>query len=561
MSNARTILMLLTATGLLLFFNFLVRYGGHGSATVKYRNTLLEPTRNLTRITIERNGSLPTVLEKQDEWCIVEPYAGRVDKSAVGRFVDALSASPVIDVLSSSELLKLGRTLEDFSLAKPVLTVKVEGAVSTCVSFGSPTPAADGFYAAVDGIEAVFVVSTECFSAVDVSANDFRRRTVVDIAAESVMTLGVKRGMEQARTFQRDGDGWRLDGERISRRNIEAFLAAVTSAEAMEFVWPIGVTNEQGAVSVAQMAGYGFDPENAVTVSLKGAGDGDERISFGKVSGDGLVYALVQNGRAVVTLPAALKEAVLQGSVAFVDARLFPLDQKTVSAFSIADGDMSCSVARNQELGWRLETPISAPADVQRVDALLERVLALSSADLRESSNFVVSVAAESRSSFGVSRERVLGDLSLADLRSCEMTRVDPLVIKRIVRTSAISGKPSSEAVVYDKERGAWKPESSEAGETVLADGVARLLSALSPLTASRVERLKISPADVDAYGLGKPSLAIAVDIDRENLVRRNVLVGNRTTGGRFATVGSSDAVFVISDEVVKALSSQLIAQ
>jgi len=51
----------------------------------------------------------------------------------------------------------------------------------------------------------------------------------------------------------------------------------------------------------------------------------------------------------------------------------------------------------------------------------------------------------------------------------------------------------------------------------------------------------------------------VAIDQETGDAVRRNILVGGRTEGGRFATVGSSEAIFVISDETVDALSSQLV--
>ena len=61
------------------------------------------------------------------------------------------------------------------------------------------------------------------------------------------------------------------------------------------------------------------------------------------------------------------------------------------------------------------------------------------------------------------------------------------------------------------------------------------------------------------AYGLDRPFLTVAVDQDREDAVRRNILIGERTAGGRYATVGSSDAVFVISDDAVSRLAAAIV--
>ena len=48
--------------------------------------------------------------------------------------------------------------------------------------------------------------------------------------------------------------------------------------------------------------------------------------------------------------------------------------------------------------------------------------------------------------------------------------------------------------------------------------------------------------------GEGRALAAVAVDVDAADAVRQNVLVGGTAPGGgRYATVGGADAVFVIS--------------
>jgi len=87
------------------------------------------------------------------------------------------------------------------------------------------------------------------------------------------------------------------------------------------------------------------------------------------------------------------------------------------------------------------------------------------------------------------------------------------------------------------------------------------VLDAVSPLVAARVVKLKVSADDLSAYGLDAPSFVVAIDIEREDAIRRNILVGDRTEGGRFATVGASDAVFVLSESVVDDLSADLVGE
>ena len=72
---------------------------------------------------------------------------------------------------------------------------------------------------------------------------------------------------------------------------------------------------------------------------------------------------------------------------------------------------------------------------------------------------------------------------------------------------------------------------------------------------------MKVQTHDLEAYGLDSPYMTVAIDQDREDAVRRNIMIGKDAADGRFATVGSADAVFVISHETAKALSSQLVEE
>lgn len=558
MSNRKSIVLLLLAIVAAVAANVLLRsYGRVERAQV--RETLIESPESVERIAITRRSGVSVVMERRPDWRIVQPFAGAVDEREIARLLDVLSFSRIVDSVADAELLRNGRTRAEFSLADPLIRLSVSGRGRTSeVSFGVPTPSADGVYVAVEGTDAVFVVPSEVFAAVDRPADEFRRRAVFGVVPETVTAFDIKRGTGSMLSFLREGGGWTLSGARASERKVSAYLASLTGAAVVDFVWPIGVSNEVDHASASLLAGYGLDPENAVTVTLKGGGGADRRISFGKDVGGKLVYALIQNESAIVTLPAALREEALQDARLFTDARLFPVEERTVAFFSLADGETSCALARDASGAWRLESPIAAPADGAVVADVLNRILSLTSSD-SDASGLSVSIstnAAEVR----VSRERVLGRRSLESLRSAEILRIDPEHVKRLVRTPApADGKPVS--VIAGRERRSWNVESPDEGSSAAVSeaGVASVLSALNPLAAVRVEKLKVSAAELDAYGLGHPYLILAVDQDQEGAVRRNVLVGDRTAGGRFATVGSSDAVFVISDETVGKLSAPII--
>ena len=560
MTNRKSILTLLLLLLLLAAANVFLRYGAPESNAAG-RQMLVEDD-GVCRITLERKGR-PTVSLSKDgrAWRLVSPYAGSVDERVVLKFVDDLSMTPITDVIGESALLKLGRTRGDFSLDEPVLSVVLdfERGGAERLDFGSKTSLTNGVFVSIGGMDSVFVVPTSVLETVDVDAERFRRRALFTIDEGSVVSFGIKRGTNPAMEFIRADSGWRLKDAKVSARKISDFLGKVVTASAESFVWPVGASNETEHASAALLVGYGLDPDAAVTVTVKGADGVDRRISFGKEERNGRVYALVHGGTAIVTLPSALKGLADQDEGAFVDSRLFPVESRSVGSFSVSDRDILYAFARGKDGDWSLESPIVARANGEAVDAVLSRILSLSNSDVTSADDGLVVTLSTNTTKAAVSRASVFGSLVPEDLRSKEILRIDPVLVKRIVRIAGEDGK--SVSVLYDRERKVWNLENGGTGAVPDPKGVERVLSAISSLSASRIEKLKVPAADLDDYGLDKPFLTVAVDQEIEGAIRRNVIIGKKTRGGRFATIGSSDAVFVLGDRQVGALSANIVGK
>ena len=562
MRNMRIIVWLSVGIAALLGVNILLTFNDSQDTAIVQRTSLLPfPDDAVSLIEISRGGVVESVLTHTGSWRLVEPFAGSVDEAVVLKLLDALAYAPLDDSLGDQELLRLGRTRADFGLESPRLAVRIRaGASETAISFGSPTPSASGVYAAIDDVRAVFVVPSNTFAAVDVPASGFRRRTLFTSGEESVASFDVKRGAGEFMRFRREGDGWLMvqptEGP-ASLTKIKKLLSDVMSASAVDFVWPVGGSNEVAEASDALLAGYGLGAESAVTLTLKGTDGSDRRISFGSDAGEGRVYALVHNGAAVVTVDAALKDLVSPGNSALADTRLFPYETSQVSGMSIVDDGVACMLAKNEDGTWRLDSPISAAASSTAVDSLLSAVLALRGGDTDEN-GVEVSISADERK-VRVSRAALGPGFRLENLRSLEILKIDPASVRRLSVTG--SGTNGTESVVYDRDRRAWSVEVSSVKGTVSENGVARVLGVVSPLEAGRIVKLNVSADDLGGYGLEKPRLTVAIDLEREDAIRRNILVGDATDGGCFATVGASDAVFVLPESAVYDLSADIVEE
>lgn len=562
MKNMRIIVWLLAGISLLVAANFFLSFNDTPETAIVQRRSLLTvPDDAVSLVEISRDGAVESVLTRTGRWRLVEPFPGSVDESVVLKLLDALAYAPLDDSLGDQELLKLGRTRADFGLDNPRLRVRVRaGDTDTSISFGTATPSASGVYAAIEGVHAVFVVPSNTLAAVDVPASGFRRRTLFTSGEESVASFDVKRGTGEFMRFKRDGDGWAMvqptEGP-ASAPKIKKLLTDVMSASAYDFVWPIGGSNEVAEVSGALLAGYGLGAENAVTLTLKGTDGSDRRISFGSDAGEGRVYALVHNGSAIVTVDGSLKDMASLGNSAFADTRLFPYEASQVNGISIVDGGVTCMLAKNDDGSWRMDSPISAPASLTAVESLVSAVLALRGGDADEK-GVEVSISADERK-VHVARGSLGTHFRLENLRSLEILKIDPASVRRLSVTGTNTNKMKS--VAYDRDRRAWSVEASSVSGTVSEGGITRVLGVVNPLEAGRIVKLKVSADDLGGYGLDKPRLTVAIDLEREDAIRRNILVGDATDGGCFATVGASDAVFVLPESAVYDLSADIVEE
>ena len=561
MRNAKSIIILLTIIAVAAALDYFVYFGKGPSSTSK-RITLVDFQSEAASVRIERVGSPAVVLDRGlGGWRLTDPFASGADEQAVMKLVDVLTQTPVVEVISDSELLKLGRTRADFSLEEPVLTVTLTGMdKSVCrFMFGSASPAQDGVYASVEGVDAVFILGKPAFSFVDVRPDDLRQRSLLPLGGAWVTSFEIKREGTPLLEFLRTGAGWNVGSEKASSQKITEFIDDLTTASAVSFIWPVGSSNETDHVTSSLLAGYGLDPDSAVTVTLNDINGKSRRLSFGKEADDGNVYALVQNGNAIVTVPSKLRDFARQDPVMFTDSRLFPVEARSVNGFSVSSDGSLYSLVRDKDGKWGLESPVVAPADQEASDALLSLILSLSPADVVKENGVAVSVLTN-MSKVLVPRERILGKRTFEDLRSREMLKIDAPLVKRIVST--VGGKtPKTASVVYDRERRQWNLDTEADGVAVNVKGVESVLSVINPLAAVRIEKLAVVAADLDDYGLDTPFLTVAIDQDSDETIRRNILIGKKTRGGRFATIGSSDAIFVISDATVSRLSASIVGK
>lgn len=493
-------------------------------------------------------------------WRIVRPFAVKADAAAVARLIDALTLVPVADMRSEGEILEMNETLADFGIGTNSLTVTLgAGGRLTSVTFGNLSPSGTEVYAHVEGSRSICALPREVFDRMPCAVDDFRERGVLACPRDEISGLDIRVPDKPTVRLARADGGWSILSPAATPADsvaVGALVDCLAAAQIVAFEIPSCARPSvpTGGIRAEDLVPYGLDAGLSVTV--RGTANDTEQVVFGRSAGTNLVWALVRNGTAVVSVDAALAARCQADSASLRDTRVFPFAEgETVTSVSFTAGPAVYVLSQDSNSVWRIESPVVAPADQPKVAEFMERLLRLRQNDVSDEGRagdervlVSVSTTVTNRPGLAVSVELLGGRSAFADLRSKTLLAIDPATVRRL------TARPESgveTAVRLNVERGAWdlvRGEGASDARRVNDEAVKALLSALARVEATGVETLAATADDLRRCGLDKPAFVLAVDVDAADAVRQNILIGGSAPGGgRYATVGGADAVFVIS--------------
>ena len=493
-------------------------------------------------------------------WRIVRPFAVAADAAVVARLVDALTLVPVSEMRSEGEILELNETPADFGIGANSLTVTLcSGRRQTSVAFGNLSPSGTEVYARVEGSRAICALPRSAFDRIPSDVDDFRERGLLVCSRDEITGLDIRVPDKPAVRLARAGGGWSILSPAAAPADgaaVGVLVDRLAAAQIAAFEIPSRARSSvpTGGILKDDLVPYGLDAGLSVTV--RAAADYAEQIVFGRSAGTNLVWALVRNGTAVVSVDAALAERCRADSASLRDTRVFPFAEgETVTSVSFTAGPAVYVLAQDTNSVWRIESPVAAPADQPKVAEFMERLLRLRQNDVSDEGRaddervlVSVSTTVTNRPGVAVSAALLGGKPAFADLRSKTLLSIDPATVRRL----SVRAESGAETTVrLNTERGSWdlvRGEKESDARRVNEEAVKALLSALARVEATGVEALAATADDLRRCGLDKPAFVLAVDVDAADAVRQNVLIGGSAPGGgRYATVGGADAVFVIS--------------
>jgi hypothetical protein len=545
---------------------------------------LLDPTLlrldpgKVERVTTKSGEATLTLERKGDSWQVLDTPASPFAADAqVSTSMQSLWAN-----LRATRFDAYGPKVDwaKYGLDKPavVATVAVKDGdpKEHTVELGKHVEGGDGpRYARVDKGQGVAVLGGPAAQALARSYLDYVNRSVLQFKADDVTHIERRMGTETLELSRKD-DAWQVvkpAENRADDKSLGEFAGRLADLRAVRVA----------AFPANELKAYGLDePTAVVTVKLKGdAKPAEHVIKIGKpAEADGTErFAVVDDGKAVVVLDAALSKRLVAAPITFRD--------KALARFADADklrlerGPRQAVFAR-VEGSWKLTEPTTADADNDEVDEFLNTLARLRADELVaekptadelktygldkpearwklfSGDNEVLSLTIGAREKVGVRRYAQLGGKDIVFLLDPKLSvRALAEFRKRDVWASAPDafqveavrfGYAKNPFVLTKTETGEWQADKPDVRPNKAA--VAETLDALARLKAARYVVDK--GADFKLFGLDPPELTVEI---ASRTGKRTLLIGGPEgeSKRRYARVteGGRTDVFVIDEEDV----------
>lgn len=565
---------------------------------------------------IQTTNYLVACRRQGDLWVLTEPVTARADPATLDRLLSALEDWPRHETLRASDLRKRNLTRADYGLEMPRAEITwVDPAGTHSIRVGRTAPMGHALYVQHNGEEDVLVASTNAWTALPASADDFRSRSIFDGTPLRAVRVELKRPEGFLRLARSHEGAWTLQ---------QPDRGPADPSFVLDLLELLYASRVQGFV--AEQAGgkeqYGLDTPRA-EIAVSAADDVLPQVLFlgeDVPAGTNLVFAGLGDPGPIVTVERALLDAALLDANVLRTRRLLDWSPDTVGFVEIRAAEEVLALERSPETGeWSVVRPIRRKARASLVSDLVD---AWCSAAIREFvaddvTNFnpyalsppvfritfatapppnpsptpaepddpeALALAEPSTSpvprsvSLGLGRveaerERLLVrredqasvfEVDLAMLQRLSVSPTfyfDPEVLHLDADTvrSLTLERDGRRQTVDRSTAGAFGPsaENDADGAVLLPARVAEVLDALQSLRA--VQFVPASPQGLEPLGLANPSATLTIRFREETGISQSILFGRPHEGvGRYTMIRGQEVVFVLPNDTCERLLADL---
>jgi hypothetical protein len=533
----------------------------------------LEPNQ-LERVQDKTGTEMITLEKKGEGWQVLDSPAGKFDADIqVTTEMDIVWQNVVAEKFAAYGP-KVDLAMYGLDKPETTLTIKVgkPDMKEHTLELGKSAGMEGGRYARLDKGPGVAVLPTRVAAVMTRGYLDYVNRNVLKFDPGAVTMMQRQAGTDALEVARRDGNWFLVKPaeERADDRAMQSLLQQLAELRAQRVV----------AFPAKDLKTYGLDtPTATVKLTLEGDAKPDNHtVKIGKVADamTGDLYAVIDDSKAVVVLPAQVTRPLLAGVLGYRDRTLAKFAQADVLRL---ERDRRKAVFANIEGTWKLTEPLQAEADQADLDDFVNKL-----ARLRADELVVEKATADDLKKYGLDKPEARwriqsGDKDVLDLvigsHEKDSTRRYARLGSRDI-VFLLDAPMSAKVLAEYRPRTVWTPSIDASQVEALRFGYARNPFVLEKLDASwqvvGKENVKLTTetvnetlatlaglklmryvmdkdADLQLYGLKTPELVLEV---HTRSGKRTLQIGAREGDSerRYAHIaeGGRTDVFVISE-------------
>ncbi|MEP0845564.1 MAG: DUF4340 domain-containing protein [Phycisphaerae bacterium] len=339
--------------------------------------------KDVTRVRVEYADQTYELSKSGDDWVLSEPHRAYADADKVKALVNAVGNVRVAEYLEDAPA-----SLDSFGLDKPYLSVSVTSeetrqlpATQPAGSESQPaepkTETVTRTFALLAGAFADMESKNRYIKLADqpwvASADKQRFEEIVGALAglrdtrltrlkpETVTTIELHYG-DQAAKLSKVGGQWRGEGElaEADPQAVDSLVQALQDTRAIDFVEPSEALDK-----------YGLQPPRAELHVSTSAAVEPIVVQVGAVTASGRnAYARVVGQESILVISAAQADRLAPQPLALRSRTIFDIDPERIDTARVEHAGKRYEMRRDAG-GWSLVEPADAPADAERVAALV----------------------------------------------------------------------------------------------------------------------------------------------------------------------------------------------
>jgi hypothetical protein len=331
-------------------------------------------------------GVAPVKLERRGEtWWLVQPYDWPANPNAIDRLIKELQFLEHETSWSVAEMSKTGRTLAEYGLDQPAITLTFTSAKKAyTLKVGNASDIGNRLYVLSPDGERIHVVGRSLADSLSLPLDELRSDSIFTVPVFEVRSLNLQTAAPNLKVrVRRDGAGhWGFDTPINARANKAAVVVTINSLNALvakKFLEPREVDLDRVGLT-----------SPALRITLEGNAR-RETLLLGNADAAGQYFAKIEDKAAVFTtaVPPDLVDTLRTAQEKLRDPHVLDFEPGTVTAVTLsAPGQSELSLQRLEAsagaAAWQVvsrvagQAPLTTPADPALVDELLQKLSLLS---------------------------------------------------------------------------------------------------------------------------------------------------------------------------------------